>query len=129
MLAVDGPRGRKRYERDYYVRGDVVRSLRSRAHMTLDDLEKASGVNFTTINRIERGHNRSPQWKTLIPLAGALGVDVDDLVVYTDAPPSEPGLTQENEARVAEKRSEYRARSEKERGAGETSARDSDGRN
>ena len=95
-MTMSESRGRKKYERDYYARGEVVRRLRSRAHMTLGDLEKASGVNYTTINRIERGHNKSPQWKTLKPLAEALGVSVDDLVVYTDDLPEEPGLTEEN---------------------------------
>ena len=100
MLSMSESRSRKKYERDYYAKGDVVRRLRNRAHMTLDDLEKASGVNYTTINRIERGHNKSPQWKTLKPLAKALGVPVDDLVVYTDdlsEVPDEPGLTEKNE--------------------------------
>lgn len=101
MLTMSERRSRKKYERDYYVLPDVVSRLRNRSHMTLDDLEKASGVNYTTINRIERGHNKSPQWKTLKLLAEAFGVPVDDLVVYTDdlpaSVPDDPGLTEDNE--------------------------------
>ncbi len=123
-MNVNKPRERKRYERDYYVRADVVRRLRNRAHMTSKELGKASGVNYTTINRIERGHNKSPQWKTLIPLAKVFGVDVDDLVVYTDTLPSEPGMTLENELRLAEKRDEYSRRSEEKRRAREADLRD-----
>ncbi|PLS87314.1 MAG: hypothetical protein CYG60_02590 [Actinobacteria bacterium] len=100
MLVMSGHKSRKKYERDYYVRADAVRRLRNRAHMTLDELQQASGVNYTTINRIERGHNKSPQWKTLKPLAKALGVAVDELVVYTEDLPLE-GEHAEDEANPA----------------------------
>lgn len=55
-----------------------LRIARSRAGMTLMELEAASGVGASTISKIERGVSR-PQATTLHKLAEALGVSVADL--------------------------------------------------
>ena len=55
-----------------------LRIARSRAGMTLMELEAASGVGASTISKIERGVSR-PQATTLHKLAEALGVSEVDL--------------------------------------------------
>jgi len=55
-----------------------LRIARSKAGMTLMELEAASGVGASTISKIERGVSR-PQAGTLHKLADALGVEVDEL--------------------------------------------------
>jgi transcriptional regulator with XRE-family HTH domain len=55
-----------------------LRIARSRAGMTLMELEAASGVGASTISKIERGVSQ-PQATTLHKLAEALGVSVADL--------------------------------------------------
>ncbi len=79
-----GEETRQKFQRGYRANRKALRKLRSTAHMSTKKLGQASGVNYTTINRIENGHNRSPQWPTLEQLADALGVEVDELVIYDD---------------------------------------------
>jgi transcriptional regulator with XRE-family HTH domain len=55
-----------------------LRIARSRADMTLMELEAASGVGASTISKIERGVSR-PHAATLRKLADALGVSLVDL--------------------------------------------------
>jgi transcriptional regulator with XRE-family HTH domain len=54
-----------------------LRIARSKAGMTLTELEAASGVGASTISKIERGVSQ-PQAATLHRLADALGVEVDE---------------------------------------------------
>lgn len=55
-----------------------LRRLRAEKGLTMDALEARTGVSKRTISEIERGM-RAPQILTLAKLAGALGVDVDEL--------------------------------------------------
>ena len=110
---------RQRFQRDYHVNARAVRKLRSRARMTLGDLARRSDVHYTTINRIERGHNRSPHWPTLEQLADALKVHVDDIVIYDDPIPDEPDTTAENDSHIDQLRREQDWRDDQERGAPE----------
>jgi transcriptional regulator with XRE-family HTH domain len=66
-----------------------LRIARSKAGMTLTELEAASGVGASTISKIERGVSR-PQAGTLHKLADALGVEVDELYPQAQAPQPEP---------------------------------------
>jgi len=61
-----------------------LRIARSKAGMTLMELEAASGVGASTISKIERGVTH-PQAGTLHKLADALGVEAGELY------PTEPG--------------------------------------
>jgi transcriptional regulator with XRE-family HTH domain len=63
-----------------------LRIARSKAGMTLMELEAASGVGASTISKIERGVSQ-PQAITLHKLAEALGVEIADLLPKTQAPP------------------------------------------
>lgn len=101
--------GRQKFERDYRANTRALRKARTRAKLTLKGLQEKSGVNYTTISRIEKGHNRSPHWPTLEQLAEALGVEVDEIVTYLDPNdplPDEPGLTEENRKKIDEIRGE-----------------------
>jgi transcriptional regulator with XRE-family HTH domain len=62
-----------------------LRIARSKAGMTLMELETASGVGASTISKIERGVSR-PQAGTLHKLADALGVEVDEFYPKAEAP-------------------------------------------
>ena len=125
MTMTDKKRGRG--SRNYRANGPMLRHYRDRAHLTLEELEEAAGVSYTTISRIETGRIVSPRWSTLRPLAKALGVEVDSIVVH-EAPaeyeavvPDEPAPTAENEARLDEVRREKEARDEGERGGKDAS--------
>jgi transcriptional regulator with XRE-family HTH domain len=58
--------------------GERLAKLREQKALTLHDLEELSGVGADGISKIENGH-RKPRPSTLRKLAGALGVDVEDL--------------------------------------------------
>jgi transcriptional regulator with XRE-family HTH domain len=59
--------------------GERVRALRKERGLTQEALERASGVEQTTISGIERGRVKSPGADILRRLAAGLGVDVSDL--------------------------------------------------
>ena len=73
-----------------------LRIARSRAGMTLMELEAASGVGASTISKIERGVSR-PQANTLHKLADALGVEVAELYSKAPAPPPDPNAKRRRE--------------------------------
>ena len=52
-----------------------LRSLRLAANLTLDALAERSGISARAISDIERGVSTSPQSRTIIALADALGLD------------------------------------------------------
>jgi transcriptional regulator with XRE-family HTH domain len=66
-----------------------LRIARTKAGMTLMELEAASGVGASTISKIERGVTQ-PQAITLHKLADALGVEVTELYPKGRAPSPEP---------------------------------------
>lgn len=91
MLAMTrNSNGRQKFERDYHANTKALRRARAKAKLTLKGLQKKSGIDYTTISRIENGHNRSPHWPTLEQIADALDVEVDEIVIY-DAPDDLPG--------------------------------------
>ncbi|XVV15798.1 helix-turn-helix domain-containing protein [Actinoplanes sp. CA-131856] len=52
----------------------MVRELRRRAGLTMDELAAVSGVSARTISDMERGRSRRPQRRTVADLADALGL-------------------------------------------------------
>jgi transcriptional regulator with XRE-family HTH domain len=54
--------------------GDKIHAARALRGMTLQRLGEASGVSYSSINAIERGH-REPRFGTVDSLAKALDVD------------------------------------------------------
>lgn len=64
--------------------GPRLRALRQRRETTLADLSAQTGISVSTLSRLESG-TRKPTLELLLPLAGAHGVTLDELV---DAPPT-----------------------------------------
>lgn len=66
--------------------GEIVRSLRAAAGLSLNALASASGVSAGLLSQIERG-NGNPSYNTLIKLAQALGVGVGEFFGGSDPQP------------------------------------------
>ena len=56
-----------------------IRALRERKGLSLRELAKQAGVDFSTIHRIEKG-DEMPRFGTMEKLAAALNVSVRDLI-------------------------------------------------
>lgn len=113
----------RKFERGYRAKGKYLRGLRNRAKLSSKDLQAKSGVHFTTINRIENGHNLSPQWNTLEQLAEALGIDALDLVTFLDEEETEAVSkdlqTDENREQIVETEADWDKLDEEESNRGE----------
>jgi transcriptional regulator with XRE-family HTH domain len=59
--------------------GDQIRRVREHLNLTQLDVCRRSGVDIAAYSRIEQGHS-SPLLDTLIRIADAMGVELDDLV-------------------------------------------------
>lgn len=57
-----------------------LRRIREQKALSLRQLEQLSGVDYSTISKIETGESRSPKLETIVRLAQALGVDLSELV-------------------------------------------------
>jgi transcriptional regulator with XRE-family HTH domain len=62
------------------VDGAKVRRVRLSQGLTMQKLGKKVGINPTTIGRLEKGYTAAGL-ETVRTLAGALGVELEDLVV------------------------------------------------
>ncbi|KJF20049.1 XRE family transcriptional regulator [Rhodococcus sp. AD45-ID] len=59
--------------------GPRLRTLRQQSDMTLTDLSESTGINVSTLSRLESGTRRA-NLELLLPIAKAHGVPLDDLV-------------------------------------------------
>jgi transcriptional regulator with XRE-family HTH domain len=66
--------------------GEQIRRVREHANLTQHEVCGRSGIDVATYSRIEQGHS-SPKLDTLIRIADAIGVGLDDLV-RTGPPPA-----------------------------------------
>jgi transcriptional regulator with XRE-family HTH domain len=57
-----------------------VKELRNRKGWSQQKLAEKTGLSFNTITKIEQGIGDSPTLKTLVKLADAFGVGLDELV-------------------------------------------------
>jgi transcriptional regulator with XRE-family HTH domain len=57
-----------------------VKEYRKQKRLTQQKLAEKTGLSFNTITKIEQGIGDSPTLKTLVKLADALGVSIDELV-------------------------------------------------
>jgi transcriptional regulator with XRE-family HTH domain len=57
-----------------------VKEYRKQKGLTQQKLAEKTGLSFNTITKIEQGIGDSPTLKTLVKLADALGVSIDELV-------------------------------------------------
>ena len=60
--------------------GKKIKEYRKNKEWTQQKLAEKSGLSFNTITRIEQGIGNSPTLKTLVKLADALEVGLDELV-------------------------------------------------
>jgi transcriptional regulator with XRE-family HTH domain len=63
--------------------GDAVRTMRSKASLSQEQLAEGAGTDLTQVGGIERGV-RNPSYTTLLRLAGALGTTVGKLTTLAD---------------------------------------------
>ena len=54
--------------------------LRKEKGLTQEGLAQKAGISFHTLVKIEGGGIKNPKIETVIKLAGALGITIDDLV-------------------------------------------------
>ena len=74
------------HDRDFTANGRKIRAYRLRKmRWRQEDLAKAAGVQIGTISRIETGFH-TPQLATIVKIAQALGVEVDDIVDWHEDP-------------------------------------------
>lgn len=57
-----------------------LRRIREQKALSLRQLEQLSGVDYSTISKIETGESRSPKLETIVRLAQALGVNLSELI-------------------------------------------------
>jgi transcriptional regulator with XRE-family HTH domain len=57
-----------------------IKKYRKKLKISQDRLSKLADVTYNTIIKIESGRNNNPTMETLIKIAAALGVSLDDLV-------------------------------------------------
>jgi transcriptional regulator with XRE-family HTH domain len=69
-------------ERDYRIRGQMVRRARLTRHMSQQTLATKAGLSIGQISRIEGGKIDSPHFSTIEKLANALEMKPEDLVEY-----------------------------------------------
>lgn len=57
-----------------------IKSMRSEAELTRDELSKKAKVNYNTIIKLESGANKNPTVKTLIGIANVFKCSVEDII-------------------------------------------------
>ncbi len=71
---------------------DRLKAARKRKNLSERDLEKISGVPYTTIWRLENGRTNEPRLGLLRKLAAALDTSIDYLAGSTQSTESDPSL-------------------------------------
>jgi putative transcriptional regulator len=67
-----------------------LRELRKAADLTQQDLAVKSGLTLSAVVQLESGKIKDPRMTTLLALARALNVTLDELVSQEDGGPEEP---------------------------------------
>jgi transcriptional regulator with XRE-family HTH domain len=57
-----------------------IKRLRNKLNMSQDQLAKKANIPFSTLVKIEAGYTRNPSMGTLIKIADAFGIGLDELV-------------------------------------------------
>jgi transcriptional regulator with XRE-family HTH domain len=60
--------------------GKRIKELRGRYKITQDKLSKKADIPFSTLAKIEAGYTPNPSMETLIKIADAFGISLDELV-------------------------------------------------
>ncbi len=64
--------------KNFYLKN--LKQLRKKKSWTQEKLAQEAGISFHTLIKIERGDIKGPRLETLMKLAKALGVSIDDLI-------------------------------------------------
>ena len=57
-----------------------IKELRSQAKLSQDKLSKKADIPFSTLVKIESGYTPNPSMETLVKIADAFGVGLDELL-------------------------------------------------
>ena len=57
-----------------------IKELRSKAKISQDKLSKKADIPFSTLVKIESGYTPNPSMETLVKIADAFGISLDELV-------------------------------------------------
>jgi len=57
-----------------------IKRLRKQLKLSQEELAKKAGITYSTLIKIESGKNDNPTIKTLLKIAKALNVKIDDLL-------------------------------------------------
>ncbi|WP_429048948.1 helix-turn-helix domain-containing protein [Aeromonas hydrophila] len=60
--------------------GDNIKRIRRKAGMNQQELAERCGISKSQLSRLESGDQDNPLIKTIIPIATALGVSLDEIV-------------------------------------------------
>lgn len=60
--------------------GDNMRILRERQGMTITELAEKAGVSRSQLTKLEKGSQKNPGIETIVAMATALGVPIEELV-------------------------------------------------
>jgi len=60
--------------------GKRIKELRSKLDISQDQLAKKSNIPFSTLVKIEAGYTPNPSMETLIKIADAFKVTIDELI-------------------------------------------------
>jgi len=60
--------------------GKIIKEFRSKLNMSQDQLAKKADIPFSTLVKVEAGYTPNPSIKTLIKIADAFGIGLDELV-------------------------------------------------
>lgn len=59
--------------------GKRIKKFRSKLHISQDQLAKRANIPFSTLVKIEAGYTPNPSMETLIKIADAFGISLDEL--------------------------------------------------
>ena len=57
-----------------------IKELRSKSKISQDQLSKKANIPFSTLVKIEAGYTPNPSMETLIKIADAFGIGLDELL-------------------------------------------------
>ena len=59
---------------------EYIKRLRTKLGLTQDDLDKKADIKYTTLMKVESGVVNKPSVQTMVKIAKALNISLDDLV-------------------------------------------------
>jgi transcriptional regulator with XRE-family HTH domain len=71
---------------------DHLAAARGRAGVSALQIARAAGIDPATYSRIESGENASPSFETVVRIATALGLDLQELAGEVGPEPTQPAV-------------------------------------